>query len=220
MNNEIILHISPDFYYTWNDSLEWFLTRPGYEGELNTRIADILSEEEYSTEEIISTLNYAYRNCIAIYRMRLPQYSYDTNFRESDQPEEKGYSFTDQCATQILLAAQPDAKKSEGIKKLIAKFDRNLYGDERFGNESDLEIELENLKNSVEVADIDFTPCPDMESVKFGIEFGQTDFCKLTNEYNHKCVKFLIDLIPGKEDKLYLLDHIDKAYQKYAPLPF
>lgn len=222
MNNEIILDVPHNFYHTWHKSLEWFLERPGKEGELCTQIADRLSVDGHDTSAIIATLNCAYRNCISIYRMSLPQYNYSTKVEQgSNAFNSWGHSFTDQCITQILLTAQPEAKKSKAVQKLLARFDHSLYPEE-FDPDcmTDLMMELWSIKRDVEEIDIDFTPCPDMIFVRSDIEAGKVNFTKLTNEYDHGRVKFLIDLMPTKEDKLYMLESINNAYHKWKPLPF
>ncbi len=222
MSNEAILDVPHNFYHTWHKSLEWFLERPGREGRLCTRIADLLSSDGYDGDAIVATLNCAYRNCIAICLMRLPQYNYNPSVRQAAKASGSwGHSLTDQCITQILLAARPEAKKSEGIRKLLAHFDQCLYPEELDADGmSGLKKGLRDIRRNVEETDIDFSPCPDMLFVRNDIESGKVDLARITGGYDHGRVRFLIGLMPSKEDKLYLLDRIDEAYQARKTLPF
>lgn len=200
MNDETILDVPHNFYHTWRKSLEWFLERPGKEGGLCMRIADSLSANGYDSGAIIVALNCAYRNCIGIYQMSLPQYNYSTKAqRRPGAFDSRGDSFTGQRITQILLAAQPEAKKSEGIRKLLARLDRDLYPDgDRPGGVSGLAMELWNIRQGVGEIDIDFTPCPDMA-------------------FARNRIKFLISLMATGEDKPYMPDRMDKAHNARNP---
>lgn len=153
MNNETILDVPHNFYHTWHKSLVWFLERPGKEGELCTQIADTLSDYEYKTEAIATTFNCAYRNCIAIYRMRLPEYNYDIMLHAPmRQREEEHTEAWEELISRLRFeAAHPDRELLALLADKEAKIGRLKE------QVTDLQRQLEKLKAlaSVPVPPID-----------------------------------------------------------------
>lgn len=217
----LIDNVSSCMYFTPCRDLREYTDREGSEGELFSRIAELLYEFGMSENEILAHINAAMDNCIKATFLQYPNFKVEKNdpFRNNNI----GNTFKCLSVTYLLLIHQPEDKCTGGLKRVCDRLQKSLFDDflaTSFDGD-DWAASCEFLAKMNLTASVDFSICPDMDEVKRFLTSPNTIMAGVTDNYDMKKVEFLIDLMRTKEDKLFVLDAIDEAHDKDVPdLPF
>lgn len=207
------------FYFTSHNDIDYYV-----EGDLPTKsfykeATDIFTQMGFTDQEIVFIFDYAWAWAIHYTIVKRPL-SNSPSFMDQ-VAKNKSYTKDAKMLSYLMIKNAENDCRSLYTQKWLEKYENNSIDD----TNKDVVKCLQDIidENS---SQFNLTPQPDMDWIS---KVESYDWNKLTKGYTYDIITQLIEVMPYKEQKLQMLDIIDKAHassertlrnNKYTNLPF
>lgn len=207
------------FYFTSHDDIDYYV-----EGDLPTKsfykeANDIFTQMGFTDQEIVFIFEYAWAWAIHYTIVKRPL-SNSLSFMDQ-VTNNKSYTENAKMLSYLMIKNAGNNCHSLDIQKWLENYENNPK------KNTNKEV-VKCLQDIIDKYSSRFnlTPQPDMDWIS---KFESVGWNKLTKGYTYDIITQLIEVMPYKEQKLQMLDIIDKAHasseltlsnNKYTNLPF